>query len=77
MAIRPDSHPSSDAVPELEWEPDIRRVTLVLDVDMSLVAMPAETWALYRLDGLVRSLHELGVMATPVRIEIDGWPRRA
>jgi len=44
---------------------------------MSVLAMPADAWAWYRLDGLVRSLHDLGVMATPVRIEIDGWPRLA
>ena len=75
MAHRPDGHPSPDVDPA--WDPDIWRVALVLDVDMSVLAMPADTWAWYRLDGLVRSLHDLGVMATPVRIEIDGWPRLA
>lgn len=76
MAERPDGYPRFEPVPEPEWEPDIRRITLVLDVDMSVVAMPADTWVLYRLDMLARSLHELGVMANPVRIEVDGCPRQ-
>ncbi len=74
MGKRPDGRPSFEPVPEPEWEPDIRRVTLVLDVDFSVMAMPADIWALSRLDGLAMSLHDLGIMAIPVRIQIEGWP---
>jgi hypothetical protein len=77
MAHRMDRHSGSEAAPGPEWDPDIRRVALVLDVDLSMVAMSPQAWALYRLDTLARSLHELGVMAIPVRIEIDGRPRLA
>lgn len=77
MAHPIDGHSGSEEAPGPEWDPDIRRVALVFDVDLSVVAMSPEAWALYRLDTLARSLHELGVMAIPVRIEIDGWPRLA
>ena len=77
MAHRIDEHSGSEEGPGPDWEPNIRRVALVLDVDLSVVAMSPQAWALYRLDTLARSLHELGVMAIPVRIEIDGWPRLA
>jgi hypothetical protein len=78
MDHRKEGHSGSEEAPGPEWDPDIRRVALVLDVDLSVVAMSPQAWALYRLDTLARSLqHELGVMAIPVRIEIDGWPRLA
>jgi hypothetical protein len=72
-----DRHSGSEEAPGPEWDPDIHRVTLVFDVDMSVVAMSPQAWALYRLDTLARNLHELGFMAIPVRIEIDGLPRPA
>jgi hypothetical protein len=77
MAHRIDDRSGSEEAPGPKWDPDIRRVALVLDVDLSVVAMSPQAWALYRLDTFARSLHELGVMAIPVRIEIDGWPRLA
>ncbi|MHB1712819.1 MAG: hypothetical protein ACYCV7_15705 [Acidimicrobiales bacterium] len=75
MAEQPDGHGSFRPDPDPEWDPDIRRVALVLDLDVSVIAVQVDTWAKYQLDELVKSLHSLGVMATPVHIEIDGRPR--
>lgn len=74
MGERSGSHSSSEPDPEPEGEPDIRRVTLVLDVDFAVVAMPADTWTLNRLEAFTSTLNEIGFMVKPVRIEIDGRP---
>jgi hypothetical protein len=70
---RPDSHHRFEPDPDPEWEPDIRRVTVVIDADFSVVAMQPDIWVRYRLARVLNELDELGIMATPVRIEIEGW----
>jgi hypothetical protein len=49
---------------------------VVIDVDFSVVAMPPDSWVRCRLTSAVNELGELGIMAAPVRIEIerDGRP---
>jgi len=74
MGERSGSHAGSEPDPESEWDPDIRRVTLVLDVDFAVVAMPADTWILNRLEAIATALNEIGIMVKPVRIEIYGRP---
>ena len=62
--------------PTPDWDPELRRVTLVLDLDVSVLAIPPDTWALTHLRNLSDRLNQIGITATPIRIKIDRrtWP---
>lgn len=65
------------AEPDPDWEPEPQRITLVLDLDVTMLATPAETWALSQLRTLSNRLNGDGIIADPVRIEVDGRIRLA
>lgn len=59
--------------PDPDWEPELQRIALVLDLDVTMLAIPAQTWALSQLRTVSNHLNGLGITAVPVRIEVDGW----
>lgn len=60
------------AEPDPDWEPELQRIALVLDLDVTMLATPVETWALSQLRALSNRLNGDGIIADPVRIEVDG-----
>lgn len=50
------------------------RVALVLDIDTADTATHLDSAARGWLRQLIEQLTQRGVTATPVRIDIDGWP---
>ncbi len=51
-----------------------RRVALVIDINTTEPATHLEHTARHWIDQLVEHLANRGTTATPVRIDIDGWP---
>jgi len=52
--------------PDPDWEPDMHRVVLALDLDLTVLTTPPQDWAPAQLRALIEGLHRIGITATPV-----------